>query len=154
MHFFQCVIEYINAVVSSSNIIISHSELIQVSQVQIHSLKKLFKNQKLKIIKMKTIVSIFFVLFAIVAFVHSTPLPQGENVAEVEQAAEAEAAPSRPILDAISGIANTGMRVAETVAKNTGRLIEDSAKTVTNGINTGAQFISGTLTQPFQNQAQ
>lgn len=99
---------------------------------------------------MKTIVSIFFVLFAIVAFVHSTPLPQGGIVAEVEQAAEAEATPNRPVLNAINGLANTGISVVKSVAENTGRLIETSAQSMTNGINSGAHFISQAINLPFQ----
>lgn len=99
---------------------------------------------------MKTIVSIFFVLFAIVAFVHSTPLPQEQIVAEVEQAAAAEATPNRPVLNAIAGLANTGMNIAKSVAENTGRLIEGSAQTVTTGINTLAHGLSETINRPFQ----
>lgn len=99
---------------------------------------------------MKTTVSILFVLFAIVAFVHSTPLPQDPIVAEIEQAAEEAAAPNRPILNAISGIANTGISVAKSVAESTGRLIEGSAQTMTSGINFGAQTLSGFINRPFQ----
>lgn len=99
---------------------------------------------------MKTIVSIFFVLFAIVAFVHSTPLPQEQIVAEVEQAAAAEATPNRPVLNAIAGLTNTGMNIAKSVAETTGRLIEGSAQTVTSGINTFAHGFSETINRPFQ----
>lgn len=95
---------------------------------------------------MKTFVSILIVSFAIVAFVQSSPLPQSE----FEQAAEAEAAPSRPILNAINGFANTGMSVAKSVAESTGRFIEGSSKVVTNGINVAAQTISETINRPFQ----
>lgn len=98
---------------------------------------------------MKTIVSIFFVLFA-VAIVHSTPLPQDPIVAEVEQAAEAEATPNRPVLNAIAGLANTGMNIAKSVAETTGRLIEGTAQTASNGITNFAHFTSETIQRPFQ----
>lgn len=103
---------------------------------------------------MKTIVSIVFVLFAIVAVVYSTPLPQEPIVAEVEQAAAAEAAPNRPVLNAFAGLANTGMNVAKSVAETTGRLIEGSAQTVSSGINSLAQGFSATINRPFQAAAQ
>lgn len=99
---------------------------------------------------MKTIVSIFFVLFAVVAIVHATPLPQDGLIAEVQQAAEAEATPNRPVLNAISGLANTGINMVKTVAQNTGRLIEDSAQTVTQGINTAAHTFNQAINLPFQ----
>lgn len=99
---------------------------------------------------MKTTVSIFFVLFAIVAFVHSTPLPQGEIIAEVDQ----PAAPNGPILSVINNFANTGINVAKSVAETTGRFIEGSAQSMTNGINVAAHTISETINRPFQSAAQ
>lgn len=99
---------------------------------------------------MKTIVSIFFVLFAVVAFVHSTPLPQEPIIAEVEQAAAAEATPNRPVLNAIAGLANTGMNIAKSVAQTTGRIVETSAQGVTSGINSLAHGFSETINRPFQ----
>lgn len=98
---------------------------------------------------MKTIVSIFFVLFAVVA-VYSSPMPQEQIIAEVEQAAEAEATPNRPVLNAIAGLANTGMNIAKSVAETTGRFIEGSAGTVTSGINNIAHFTSDAIQRPFQ----
>lgn len=99
---------------------------------------------------MKTIVSIFIVSFAIVAFVRSTPVPQSE----IEEAAAAEATPNRPILNAINGFANTGLSVAKSVAESTGRFIEGSSKVVTNGINVAAHTLSATINRPFQSAVQ
>lgn len=97
---------------------------------------------------MKTIVSIFFVLFA-VAIVHS--MPQGPIVAEVAEAAEAEATPNRPVLNAIAGIANAGMNIAKSGAENLGRFIEGSADTVSTGITNLAQFTAAGINRPFLN---
>lgn len=100
---------------------------------------------------MKFTVSIF-VLFAFIAFVHSTPLPQ-ETVAEVGQLAEEEA-PNRPILAAIltpiNGIASTGINVAKTVAENTGRLLENGAQAMSNGLNYVAHTVNEGINRPFQ----
>lgn len=58
---------------------------------------------------MKTIVSVFFVLFAVVAIAHSASFPQAEIVVEVEQAAETEAPTKFSVLDGLFGLVNTGM---------------------------------------------
>lgn len=100
---------------------------------------------------MKTTASII-VLFAVVAFVRSTPLPQD---------AAAEVAPNRPLFNAFSaaantanvafeGLTNTGFNVAKTVAENTGRFIDNTAGAMSNGINSAAHSITSGLTRPFQ----
>lgn len=99
---------------------------------------------------MKTIVSIFFVLFAVAVVVQSKAMPQDQAVAEVEQAAEAEATPNRPVLNAIAGLTNTGMSIAKSGAETLGRFIEGSTGAVTSGLNNFAHFTSETIQRPFQ----
>lgn len=107
---------------------------------------------------MKTTVSIV-VLCAFAAIAYATPLPQGGE-APAAVAATADA-PSRPLFSAISsaaetanaafsGLAMTGFNVAKSVAENTGKMIDNTAIGVTNGINSAAQTISATITRPFQ----
>lgn len=102
---------------------------------------------------MKTTVSIF-VLCAVIAFVQSTPVPQS-----VEVPAEA-AAPTRPILNALSaaantanvaftGLANTGLNVVKSVAEGASQVVGSAAGAMTTGINTAAQTITSGLTLPF-----
>lgn len=117
--------------------------------LNIKNVKNIFLS---KLIKMKTSVSIF-VLCAFVAFVQSTPVPQ--DVAPVEAAVVtnpiygAFSAAANTANVALSGLANTGLNVAKTVAENTGRFIDNTA----NAMNNAAHTLSSTLTRPFQSDA-
>lgn len=100
---------------------------------------------------MKTFTSIF-VLCAVVAFVHSSPVPQ--DVAPVEAAVPASSNPLFGAFSAVAntanvaftGLANTGYNVAKSVAENTGKFIDGGANTMNNAAHTISSFING----PFQ----
>lgn len=102
---------------------------------------------------MKTFFLVLVVL-AVAAFVQSSPLPQTE-----------ESAPNRPIMNAISAAAETanqtfgslassGMSAAKRIAETTGYFIDNTAQTMTMGINTVAHTLSGGINRPFQSAAE
>lgn len=104
---------------------------------------------------MKKYLSVF-VLCALIAFVNSSPLPQDADTAESERSE-----PNRPIYNAISSAAsqanqafgdftNSGLAVAKRAAESTGKFIDSTAQSVTNGINSAAHRLSDGINKPFR----
>lgn len=96
-------------------------------------------------------------LFAFVALVHSSPLPE-------EAAAAEAAAPNRPLINlfnmAASGVGNvysatmdTAYNTAKATVDAVSSFVGSSAETVSNGINTGANTITGIINRPFASAA-
>lgn len=86
---------------------------------------------------------------AVVAFVNATPLPQEESAPN-----------NRPILNAISSAANSanqalgdftqsGYSAAKRVAQTAGKIIDNTAQSMTNGINSVAHTLSDGIQRPF-----
>lgn len=80
---------------------------------------------------------IILALCAFIALVHSTPVPQ-----------EAEA-PNRPIMNAFSTANQFIGDIAKRVAQTTGNFIDNTAQSMTSGINTVAHTLSDGITRPF-----
>ena len=93
-------------------------------------------------------------LFAFVALVHSTPLPQEEVAAQ----------PNRPIMNflssatsavnsAIDTTADTAFSALRGTASTIASFVGNTAQAMSNGMNTGATTFGNLITAPFQSSA-